>query len=1019
MNKRIFENVNATGFGRHCLLKYITGPFGGAGAFAWHQNHWQVPALAAVIGEFGYNVDVVEWNAEAIAFDKHYDLLVDISPHNDHVYRQYLKDSCIRILYATGAAPAWQRRQEEARLEYLWRRRGLRLAPQTTPPPDYPSPSEFDSFFLMGNRHTLATFGEIGPAKVFLIKNSGYIMTPPTDFSAKAAGNFLFFASRNQILKGLDLLLDAFASRPHANLFVCSLFQKEPEFCRAYEKELFHTANIKAVGFVDWQGGLFRELARQCTYVILPSCSEGMSGSVLTAMSAGLIPIVSKECGLESGDAHILPETTVECIGETIEEFSRISPARLRAETFRSLEIIRERYNPRDYPATIKESLGKVLRKPANENAPTVIQLDKKRRCHMLANIRVGIALTGGKSWHGGVSYIEALVKSVAMLAANERPQLFLVVTAQSLADLELYRPFIAHFDGVILLGEAATNGARLAEHQPVCCHTWEEVFALIDFYYPVNSGVLPYRQAVSWIPDFQHRYLPEYFSGYEAAYRDSQFGQIAEQASLVIFTSRAVENDFRKFYPQAKAATKVLSSWPMPEESWYRGDPAAVQAKYGLPDRFVLCANQFWTHKNHLTLFRAVGLLARGGHDIHLVCTGRTEDYRSPGYFELLQAEIVKLGIADRITILGHIPREDQLQLLRRSLFVVQPSLFEGLSLIVQECRALGKPLVVSDLAVHIEGGYGTLFDRHNPEDLAAKMAGLLAGGRPGPDMTAEAQAREIARREAEKCGREFCSLVLEHLGYAGRPPAAPPGVTIVTSLVRGNIANQQAALASWRQLGFKVVAVNSPADIAALRPDFPDLEFIPAYRDATAKYGKSYIYFHDLVEYCRQQPTAVWGIVKSDIILRGDGLVPFIAKEAAGAVVFGARVDVDEAGVADGSARSGGFDYLFFDSRAAACYPPEDFCFGLYWWDYWAVIMAIAGDVPAKWLVSPVAYHVKHAVTTDLALWHKLGSLLARYAETDYAVTGDTIAAYQQLLFCTIKDNSAPLTLTVTAPG
>ncbi len=53
---------------------------------------------------------------------------------------------------------------------------------------------------------------------------------------------------------------------------------------------------------------------------------------------------------------------------------------------------------------------------------------------------------------------------------------------------------------------------------------------------------------------------------------------------------------------------------------------------------------------------------------------------------------------------ILGLIPKEDQLQLLRLCSVVVQPSLFEGWSTVVEEAVALGKRLVLSDLPVHRE---------------------------------------------------------------------------------------------------------------------------------------------------------------------------------------------------------------------------------------------------------------------------------------------------------------------------
>ena len=42
---------------------------------------------------------------------------------------------------------------------------------------------------------------------------------------------------------------------------------------------------------------------------------------------------------------------------------------------------------------------------------------------------------------------------------------------------------------------------------------SFPELFKEIDFYYPVQANVWPNVCSASWIPDFQHIYLPEFFS--------------------------------------------------------------------------------------------------------------------------------------------------------------------------------------------------------------------------------------------------------------------------------------------------------------------------------------------------------------------------------------------------------------------------------------------------------------------------------------------------------------------------
>lgn len=397
-------------------------------------------------------------------------------------------------------------------------------------------------------------------------------------------------------------------------------------------------------------------------------------------------------------------------------------------------------------------------------------------------DLRVGIPIIGGKGWLGGVSHMELHVKAVTSLPKSERPQLYLIVDPDSLLRLDCYQRFIDLFDGIIYVGKRTEKLASALGASTIYCRTYDELFKVIDFYFPVNFNVWEGRCAASWIHDFQHKYLTNFFSNHDIMLRDHLCEKVALRSRLVFCSSKAVERDFWKFYPHSPAITRVLALRVFPEEEWYRGDPVAVQKQYDLPDEFVICCNQFWMHKNHLLFFKAIEMLRNAGKDVHVVCTGGTGDFRCSGYFKTVKDYIAQLGIQDLVHILGIIPRNDQIQLLRRSMFAVQPSLFEGLSLIVQECRALGKPIILSDLEVHREHEYGVYFNRYSPEDLVSKMQILLGITKTGPDVQREAEARILGTELAQLYGRQFCKLVEDAQMIFGRkvPAGAIPSTTI-----------------------------------------------------------------------------------------------------------------------------------------------------------------------------------------------------------------------------------------------
>src|SRR5262249_50738611 len=86
------------------------------------------------------------------------------------------------------------------------------------------------------------------------------------------------------------------------HLHVCSDFATERAFQQCYARELFQTPNVHPHGRIAVNGAEFYELARRCGYVIGPSCSEGQSGAIVQGMHAGLVPVVTPEAGVDTGE---------------------------------------------------------------------------------------------------------------------------------------------------------------------------------------------------------------------------------------------------------------------------------------------------------------------------------------------------------------------------------------------------------------------------------------------------------------------------------------------------------------------------------------------------------------------------------------------------------------------------------------------------------------------------------------------------------------------------------------------
>jgi glycosyltransferase involved in cell wall biosynthesis len=362
----------------------------------------------------------------------------------------------------------------------------------------------------------------------------------------------------------------------------------------------------------------------------------------------------------------------------------------------------------------------------------------------MVRTFNIGLLMHASSSWMGGVVYVQNLIKAIASLPKEKRLEinLYLLVTSETAE--HFYESLLPLVDGYYkadflsqkFLSKIRRRGSQLfpaLQKYLISSLQITPIGKTIDFFYPVVGEREIFWEFsarwAAWIPDFQHKYLPEFFSKTEISRRDALFSRMANQSTHIVFSSQTSLNDFRNFYPNAYAQPQVLRFHTTLEEAWFSVKPEAIQKKYNLPESFFLVSNQFWKHKNHKVLVKALHILQKNSLKPIIVCTGELYDDRFPGYAQELLSLIDRYNIRQQFYFLGLIPRIEQIQLMRCSLAVIQPSLFEGWSTVVEDARALGKKIILSDIPVHIEQNppQSIYFSPHSSEDLAHKILTLL----------------------------------------------------------------------------------------------------------------------------------------------------------------------------------------------------------------------------------------------------------------------------------------------------
>lgn len=342
--------------------------------------------------------------------------------------------------------------------------------------------------------------------------------------------------------------------------------------------------------------------------------------------------------------------------------------------------------------------------------------------------VKVAFLLNVDKGWLGGLNYYRNLLsaveqygsgrfefeiytgKNVDISLLKDYPQgIFIIKSAFFTRNhpLEILRRIAAKLTGYDLLGEwyLLRSGVSIISH-----------VAGRDKYKKIKT--------TTWIPDFQHKYCKEFFSKDELYGRDVAFFMQAKNRDLVILSSYDAMYDFKRFIPQYEDKAEVLQFVPTLKFS-DSVDTQLLEKRYNIIDKFFYVPNQYWLHKNHMVVLRAIKLLKDKGHEVKVVSTGNTADYRAPHLMKEIQSYIREYHLENNYRILGLIPYDD-VQLLSECCHAyINPSLFEGWSTTVEEAKYRGKRIILSDLGIHKEQNpkYGIFFDPHNAENLAEKM--------------------------------------------------------------------------------------------------------------------------------------------------------------------------------------------------------------------------------------------------------------------------------------------------------
>ena len=234
----------------------------------------------------------------------------------------------------------------------------------------------------------------------------------------------------------------------------------------------------------------------------------------------------------------------------------------------------------------------------------------------------------------------------------------------------------------------------------------------------------------------------PEYYKWIDRKIYAWKFRRTLKEADLIIAISECTKRDIIHYghIPEEKIRLVYQSC-----STWFKqhvGDDQCqkVNARYELPNRYVIHVGTIEERKNILLAVKALPLLPE---DLHLVVVGRQKPYA-----QQVLSEARRLGVDTRLHLLQGVPNADLPALYQMAEACVYPSRYEGFGIPIIEAIQSGLPVVAcTGSCLEEAGGPSCLYvSPDDPEALASALLQVLKGaeGREARIL----QSQEYVRR-------------------------------------------------------------------------------------------------------------------------------------------------------------------------------------------------------------------------------------------------------------------------------
>lgn len=326
---------------------------------------------------------------------------------------------------------------------------------------------------------------------------------------------------------------------------------------------------------------------------------------------------------------------------------------------------------------------------------------------------RIGLVCSSNENWTAIYYYLRNFILALKTENIDNQPLIYFFGSEKSIfQNLKNETQYLnLHFweiNNRLFWGKRIVNkllrpfkGRNIFEYRPT-----EES---IDILFPNPSALeyffalIPHSKRVFWIPDFQEKYYPNLFSKEELNSRADLHQQLSSLHSNIVFSSYNALKDYEKFYPENNSVKHILQ-FAVSNQMSSSTNIEILKFKFNINGDYFISPNQMWVHKNHETLIYGFCDYLKHNPQSILVFTGKENDYRAPKHTEYIKELVNKLDIKSNVRFLGFIDHLELLILMKFSKAVIQPSLFEGWSTVIEDAKSLNCLILASKIEVNYE---------------------------------------------------------------------------------------------------------------------------------------------------------------------------------------------------------------------------------------------------------------------------------------------------------------------------